>query len=136
MAPPEESVKRYPSGSLARLPLMIAAVGKGTVLADQIFPPGATVSVGSNSGNSLVIPERYELTTYTLVTHGHVLKLLPPLHVQAWVWVGNEARELKGHFRDLRKKFPELPDDLPLAGDRFVVSYASGIAFMGRFLEN
>jgi hypothetical protein len=115
--------------------LMIAAVSKGTVVADRVFDPGSTVSVGSNSGNGLVIPEKFELTSYTLVSHGNVLKLVPPLHVHASVWVRGEPRTLKGHFRDLRRNDPDLPDSLPLASATFVVSYASGIAFMCRFLE-
>lgn len=119
--------------ALSTMKLTLAALEGETVLAAKTFPPGATVSVGSNSGNDLVIPEKFELTTYTLVTAGPTLHLLPPLFVQATVRVGEEARELKGYFRDLRKKSPELPEALPLLSERFIVRYATGIAFIGRF---
>jgi len=119
---------------LRRCPLVLAAVSKGTVMADHTFEPGADISVGSNSGNELVIPEKFELTSYPLIASGHILKLVPPLHVQATVWHDGAPRVLKGFFRELRKQDPGLPDSFALATTTFVVSYASGIAFMGRFV--
>lgn len=118
---------------LARRPLAIAALEGTRILADAIRPPGAGLSVGSNSGNDLVIPERFELTQYTLVTRGCRLDLAPPLYVQATVWLGAEAFEVQGFVRDLRKAIPDWPDSLPLGGERFVVRYATGVAFVGRF---
>ncbi len=118
---------------LARLPLVLAAVENATIIADRVFPPGADISVGSNSGNDLVIAERFELTAYRLVHGGCRLHLAPPLHVQAIVWHRGEPLELKGYFRDLRKTLEGLPEVLPLASLRFVVSYAHRIALMGRF---
>lgn len=120
---------------LSRRTLVLAALQGATPIAGKRFPPGATVSVGSNSGNGLVIPEKFELTAYTLVSHGSVLHLALPLHVQTTVWLGGEPLEIKGFIRDLKRARPELPDALPLASDRFIIRYASGISFIGRFAD-
>ncbi len=127
-------VTTLPAETLAQRPLVLVALEGSTILADRRFPPGATVSVGSNSRTELPLPPKFELAAYTLLTGGSVLHLAPPLHVQARVWHDGKVVELKGHFRDLRKKHPDLPDVLPLASERFVVSYATGVVFMGRFL--
>lgn len=120
---------------LARRTLTLAALEGEAPIAGNRFPPGATISVGSNSGNDLVIPEKFELTAYTLISRGSLLHLVPPFYVQATVWWGDDAVELKGYFRDLRKRMPDLPAMLPLAGERFIVRYASGISLIGRFTE-
>jgi hypothetical protein len=120
---------------LARRPLTLVALEGETLLVSGRFAPGTAVTVGSNSGNALVIPPRFELVSYTLVTAGAVLHLAPPLFVQATVWIGEEPRELKGYFRDLRKRWGDLPNALPLASERFILRYATGIALMGRFAE-
>src|SRR5689334_1137069 len=106
------------AGELARLPLVLAALEGDTVLADRRFPPGATVSVGSNSRNDLVIDPRFELTAYTLLSAGSTLHLAPPLFIQTTVWLGDAPVELKGFVRDLRRKHPGLPDAVPLASER------------------
>jgi hypothetical protein len=124
----------YSSDALAKVPLVVAALSQEEVLADKTFPPGSEVSIGSNSGNTLVIPERFELTTYILIRRGCVLQLAPPLHVRASVWWENEVLTLQGAFRDIRKRHPGISDALPLASQTFLISYATGIAFMGRFL--
>jgi len=126
---------RYPSRALAARPLALAALEGSTPLTGKRFAPGATVWVGSNSGNDLVIPERFELTSYKLISEGSVLHVLPPLHVQAWVWLGEEPVELKGYIRELRRTRPDLPERLPLASERFIIRYATGISLIGRFAE-
>ena len=121
-----------PASELAQRPLTLAAMAGEQMLAAKRFPPGATVSVGSNSGNDLVVPEKYELAAFTVITPGPTLHLLPPLHVSATVWHGDDALELKGYFRDLRKQHPGLSDALLLASERFILRYASGIALIAR----
>ena len=128
-------VPASPLPELSRLALVIAALEGSTVLAERRFGPGATVTVGSNSKNALVIDGRFELTSYTLITDGSLLHLAPPLHVQATCWVGEQVMELKGFYRDLRRQHPDLPSLLKLAGERFVVRYATGVAFLGRFIS-
>lgn len=121
---------------LEKRTLVLAALDGTTPLGGQRLEPGSDVSVGSNSGNDLVIPERFELTTYKLISRGSVLHVVPPFHVQASVWIDGEVRELNGYVRDLRKKHPDFPMELPLASERFIVRYASGIALIGRFVED
>jgi hypothetical protein len=121
---------------LARLPLVIAALDRSTVLVDGRFEPGATITVGSNSKNDLVIPEKFELSSYKLISEGSLLHLAPPLHVQATVWLEDRPLDLKGFFRDLRRTHPPLPDIVPLASERFLVSYATGVSLMGRFIRD
>ncbi len=123
----------WPAAALARCPLVMAALQGESLLLDRRFPPGAAVSVGSNSGNDLIIDPRFELTAYTLLTQGSILHLAPPLFVQARVWWQGTVLQLRGHFRELRKRHPDLPDALPLASERFLIRYASGIALLGRF---
>jgi hypothetical protein len=121
------------ANELSKRPLVLAALHKGEVISDKGFEPNAEVTVGSNSGNDLVIAERFELTSYKLISNGSVLHVLPPLNVQAWVWWNGEPLELRGFFRDIRKRVEGIASELPLASDRFVVSYSTGVVFMGRF---
>lgn len=134
MSSPDET--NLPTQTLAKRALVLVAVEGSTILAERRFPPGATVSVGSNTRNDLPLPPKFELAAYTLLTLGSVLHLAPPLHVQARVWHQGGVVELKGHFRELRRRHPELSHVLPLASERFVVSYATGVALMGRFLPD
>lgn len=120
---------------LAKRPLILAALEGEVPIAGKRFEPGASVSVGSNSGNELVIPERFELTSYQLITRGSLLHVAPPFYVQANVWVGEDALEIKGYFRELRRRMADIPDMLPLAGERFIIRYASGISLIGRFVD-
>jgi hypothetical protein len=118
---------------LAALPLALVALDGTTVLADRRFAPGASVSVGSNSGNDLVLPPRFELTSYTLLTRGPLLHLAKPFFVQATVWSGETALPLKGYVRELIRSHPELGQPVPLASERFLIRYARGLALLGRF---
>jgi hypothetical protein len=122
-----------PAAELAALPLVLIAVEGSTVLADRRFEPGASVSVGSNSGNDLVLPPRFELTAYTLVTRGSLLHLARPFFVQATGWLGGKAVPLKGYVRELIHTHPELDQPIPLASVRFLVRYGTGLALLGRF---
>ena len=83
-----------------------------------------------------MIPEKFELTTYTLIRDGYLLELAPPLYVQATVWMGDEARELKGHYRDLRKQQPDLLTKLPLASEKFVVGDRGGTSVVGPQIDS
>ena len=121
------------AAELAALRLVLVALEGSQVLADRRFEPGASVSVGSNSRNDLVIPPKFELTSYRLISEGCRLHLARPLFIQATVWLGEKAVPLKGFVRDLVKQHPELGDSVLLAGERFVVRYATGIALLGRF---
>ncbi len=127
------SAPPYDSNTLAQAPLVVAALSGTTLLADHHFQPGSTVTVGSNSGNDLVIPERFELTSFTLLTNGNTLKVAAPMYLQTSIWHQGEVLAVQGFVRDLRRKHPTLTLALPLASERFLVRYATGIAFLGRF---
>jgi hypothetical protein len=103
------------------------------VVADRRFPPGASVSVGSNSRNDLVLPERFELTTYRLLTRGALLHLAKPFYVQARIWEGEGAVSLQGYVRTLLRTHPALTEPVLLASERFLIRYATGLALLGRF---
>lgn len=123
----------HPAEALAALPLLLVALEGSTVLADRRFPPGASVSVGSNSRNDLVLPPRFELTTFKLISGGAVLNLARPFFVQATVWLGEQAVPLKGYVRELIRSHPGLAEPVPLASERFLIRYATGLALLGRF---
>lgn len=132
MDPSSEATPR-PAAELARLPLVVIALDGSTVLADRRFGPDATVTVGSNSRNDLVIPEKFELTAYDLLSPGPRLHLARPLYVQTTVWIEDTAVPLKGFVRDLIRDHPQLAEPVLLASDRFLVRYSTGIALLGRF---
>ncbi|MDQ3262436.1 MAG: hypothetical protein M3Y59_02070 [Myxococcota bacterium] len=125
----------HPARELAERPLVLAALEGAAPIAGGRFLPGATIWVGSNSKNDLVIPARFELTSYKLLSQGSLLQVAPPLHVQAWVWIGEEPVELKGYIRELKRSRPDLPEALPLASERFIIRYATGISLIGRFAD-
>lgn len=127
--PPVETVD---NAVLAKAPLVLAAIGGTTVVADREFPPGANVSVGSNSKNDLVLPEKFELSKLALISGGAQLLVSPPLYIQATVWSGGAAVALSGFWRNLRKEHPELGEKLQLASPRFLVRYGK-LALMGRY---
>lgn len=131
MEPTSESLRS--ASEQAALPLALIALEGTTVLADRRMEPGATVSIGSNSRNDLVIPERFELISYRLISQGCRLYLARPFYVQATVWLGDQAVPLKGFVRDLIREHPQLAEPVPVAGERFLIRYATGIAIMGRF---
>lgn len=112
---------------------MLAALDRTTPIAGKRFPPGATIWIGSNSGNDLVLPEKLELTSYKLIARGSVLHLAPPLHVQASVWLEDAPVELKGYVRQLRRMRPTLPMEVSLASAQFVIAYDTGLRLIGRF---
>jgi hypothetical protein len=132
MTSPTADVPR-PAAALAELPLTLVALEGSTVLADRRFPPGASVSVGSNSRNDLVFPERFELPTYRLLTRGSLLHLAKPFYVQTLIWEGELAVPLKGYVRALLRTHPSLAEPVPLASERFLIRYATGLALLGRF---
>ena len=118
---------------IGQLPLVLVALEGSTVLADQRFEPGSSVSVGSNSRNDLVLPPRFELTAYTLLTRGSLLHLARPFFVQTTGWLGETAVPLKGYVRELIHAHPELDRPVPLASVRFLIRYGTGLALLGRF---
>jgi hypothetical protein len=132
---PEITEGARPAAELARLPLVLVALEGMRVLADRRFPPGVSVTVGSNSGCDLVVPAKFELTSYSLISQGSKLHLARPLFVQTSVWLGDAAVPLRGFVRDLVRSHPELLEPVPLASERFLVRYATGIALLGRFGE-
>lgn len=123
----------HPAGALGELPLLLVALDGAVPVADKRFAAGADVFIGSNTKNDLVLPHKFELPSYRLLTRGYRLHLAKPFFVQATVWLGGEPVALKGFVRDLIKTHPELAEPVTLASERFLIRYATGMALLGRF---